>query len=60
MTVLNNTPPEIEVGTLKQWLDQQHVLLIDVREPAEYAEEHLSGATLFPLSQFDPTNLIKI
>lgn len=28
--------------------------LIDVREPNEYAEAHIAGATLMPLSQFDP------
>lgn len=30
------------------------VLLIDVREPAEFAAERLHGALLFPLSTFDP------
>jgi len=28
--------------------------LIDVREPNEYTEAHIAGATLMPLSQFDP------
>ncbi len=30
------------------------VVLIDVREPAEYAAERIHGALLFPLSSFDP------
>lgn len=29
------------------------LLLIDVREPAEYAAERIPGALLFPLSTFD-------
>jgi rhodanese-related sulfurtransferase len=39
---------------LKQWLDRESVLLIDVREPVEYAEEYIPGAISHPLSQFDP------
>lgn len=34
---------------LRQW-----IVLIDVREPAEYAAERIPGALLFPLSCFDP------
>lgn len=30
------------------------ILLIDVREPVEYAAERIHGALLFPLSTFDP------
>jgi rhodanese-related sulfurtransferase len=33
------------------------VILIDVREPAEYAVERIHGALLFPLSTFDPASL---
>lgn len=45
---------EVDAPTLKQWVDQQAVTLIDVREPAEYAGEHILGATLVPLSTFNP------
>jgi rhodanese-related sulfurtransferase len=45
----------IDAFTLKQWLDQQKAILLDVREPGEYAIEHIAGATLLPLSTFDPT-----
>lgn len=34
---------------LKHRLDQQEVLLIDVREPAEYRSECIAGAVLIPL-----------
>ncbi|KOP23011.1 hypothetical protein AMR41_28435 [Hapalosiphon sp. MRB220] len=44
----------IDAQTLKQLWEQQAVTLIDVREPAEYAGEHIPGATLVSLSKFDP------
>lgn len=44
----------LDAQTLNQRLDQQSVILIDVREPGEFAEEHIPGAALVPLSQFDP------
>jgi len=34
-------------------LQDQGVLLIDVREPDEYAQGHAPGSTLIPLSQFE-------
>ena len=48
----------IDAPTLKQWLDQpQSVLLIDVREPVEYAVEHIPGAISHPLSKFNPSQI---
>ncbi|MBW4618628.1 MAG: rhodanese-like domain-containing protein [Cyanosarcina radialis HA8281-LM2] len=44
----------VNASTLKQWLDRESVLLIDVREPIEYADEYIPGAISHPLSQFDP------
>ncbi|MUG93648.1 DUF2892 domain-containing protein [Scytonema sp. UIC 10036] len=44
----------IDAQTLKTLIEQQAVTLIDVREPAEYAGEHIPGATLVSLSKFDP------
>lgn len=46
---------EINAFTLKQWLDKNEALLIDVREPGEFTGEHIAGAKLISLSQFDPT-----
>ncbi|MBD2345945.1 rhodanese-like domain-containing protein [Anabaena subtropica] len=43
---------DIDASTLKQWMDKNTVQLIDVREAAEYAAEHISGAKLLPLSNF--------
>lgn len=33
------------------------IILIDVREPSEYAVERIHGALLYPLSTFDPAGL---
>jgi rhodanese-related sulfurtransferase len=46
--------PSAEVAGL---LKRGEVLLIDVREPAEYAAERIPGALLYPLSTFDPLTL---
>ncbi|MBE9070203.1 rhodanese-like domain-containing protein [Leptolyngbya cf. ectocarpi LEGE 11479] len=58
MSVVPKYPlQEIDVITLKQWLENQEALLLDVREPAEYAAEHIPGARLMPLSSFDANTL---
>lgn len=48
-----------QIGTaeLKAGLADGSVVLIDVREPDEFASGHVAGATLMPLSRFDPTRL---
>jgi rhodanese-related sulfurtransferase len=48
---------DVDPLTLKRWLDRDQAILIDVREPDEYAREHLAGARLMPLSGFDRTAL---
>src|SRR5579872_6699862 len=42
---------------VKAALDAHQILLIDVREPAEFAAERIHGALNFPLSTFDPAAL---
>jgi len=46
------TPEEV-----KALLEAGKILLIDVREPMEYAIERIPGALLYPLSTFDATQL---
>lgn len=46
------TPQEVS-GALRQG----RIVLVDVREPMEYASERIHGALLFPLSTFDPKAL---
>jgi rhodanese-related sulfurtransferase len=42
---------------LKEWLDSDQAVLIDVREPAEYKSEHIRGAALMPLSDITQIKL---
>ena len=41
---------EIGPAELKALLDQGEALVIDVREPGEFAAEHIAGAVNLPLS----------
>lgn len=43
----------IDALTLKTWLEETSVLLVDVREAGEYANEHIPGARCVPLSRFN-------
>jgi rhodanese-related sulfurtransferase len=43
----------VDAVTTKNWLDAGTAVLVDVREPAEHAGEHIPGARLYPLSSFD-------
>lgn len=45
--------PRISPEALKRRLDEGSVVLIDVREPDEYARERIRGARLVPLSRFE-------
>ncbi|GBF06423.1 rhodanese-like protein [Deinococcus aerius] len=47
------TPPRDVTPTEGQRMVQEGALLVDVREPAEYAEIHAEGALLVPLSEFE-------
>ncbi len=40
----------VNVTTLKNWLNNNEALVIDVREPAEYEAENIKGSKLIPLS----------
>ena len=51
------TIQDVEATTLKRWLEQGEALLIDVREPSEYAAEHIPEAQLLPLSTFNPARV---
>lgn len=49
---------EIDIDGLKRELDDG-TTLIDVREPAEYAEAHVPGAVLIPMGQL-PSRLEEV
>ncbi len=42
---------------VKQGLADDSIILIDVREPHEWAAGHIDGAVLMPLSTFDAADL---
>jgi rhodanese-related sulfurtransferase len=46
--VTDATPEQVHA-----WLTNGEILLVDVREPNEYAFERIHGALLYPLSTFD-------
>lgn len=50
---------EIDIDGLKRELDDDGTTLIDVREPAEYAEAHVPGAVLIPMGQL-PSRLEEV
>jgi rhodanese-related sulfurtransferase len=52
------TPIEtLDAAEVARLLNAGKLLLIDVREPSEYASERIPGALLYPLSTFDATAL---
>ncbi len=53
MTQLEDWTPE----QVKQALDAQEIVLIDVRTPPEYIMEHIDGALLMPMAFFRPDAL---
>jgi rhodanese-related sulfurtransferase len=48
---------EVDFDEVRAGVADGSMLLIDVREPHEYAAGHIPGAFLFPLSTFDPADL---
>ncbi len=52
-----NQLKSVDAKTLKEWLDRNDVLLVDVREPAEHAGEKIPGSILVSLSKFDPARI---
>ena len=47
----------LDVTEVARLLEAGKLLLVDVREPAEFAAERIQGALLYPLSTFDPKQL---
>jgi rhodanese-related sulfurtransferase len=48
---------DLSAAQVHALLQAGEILLIDVREPAEFAAERIHGALNFPLSTFDPQAL---
>lgn len=52
-----NNPPTMSPEEISSALSRGEIVLIDVREPMEYAAERIHGALLYPLSTFDAADL---
>jgi rhodanese-related sulfurtransferase len=48
---------DLDREAVKQGLADGSILLVDVREPHEFAAGHIPGAVSHPLSSFDPHSL---
>lgn len=53
----NCVPHDLSPAEVQAMLERDEIVLIDVREPAEFAAERIHGALNFPLSTFDPRAL---
>jgi rhodanese-related sulfurtransferase len=49
----------LDPNEVARLLQAGKILLIDVREPSEYASERIAGALLYPLSTFEAATLPK-
>ncbi|MEQ8652067.1 MAG: rhodanese-like domain-containing protein [Kiloniellales bacterium] len=50
---------EVDSRTLKKWLDADKAVLIDIREPEEYAREHIPGSRTVPLTRLEAADFSK-
>ncbi len=52
-------PPDqvffVSPAEIKDWRDANSAVIVDVREENEWADAHIPGAVLMPLSTFDPS-----
>lgn len=60
MSDSDSQKPRVEMvdpQTARRWLERGDAVLVDVREPHEFAMEHIHDATLVPLSSFNTADL---
>ncbi len=57
MALTLNPVENVTIEELKAGLADGSILLVDVREPNEFAAGHIPGATLNPLQSFNPSKL---
>ncbi|MDX2017330.1 MAG: rhodanese family protein [Planctomycetota bacterium] len=56
----NPRPAVLTPAQVQRWLSTGACVLIDVREPDEFARERIEGSTLLPLSAFDPVRVASL
>jgi len=54
---MNATVEFVSADTARRWQEAGEAVIVDVREPHEFAEIRIPGATLIPLSGFDPAQV---
>lgn len=47
----------VDLPTAIHWFESDRAVIVDVREHYEFAQGHIPGATLRPLSAFDPQDM---
>lgn len=47
----------VDAATVREWQEEGSILLVDVREPREYAGGHIPGSLSMPLSRFRPDDI---
>lgn len=50
----------IDVDTAQQWIAEDKVVIVDVRERHEHDAVRIAGSHLLPLSEFDPAALPEV
>ena len=48
---------DLDIDDIKAGLAENSILIVDVREPHEFAAGHIPGSVSRPLSQFNPADL---
>lgn len=48
---------DLDIDAIKAGLADGSILVVDVREPHEFAAGHIPGAVSLPLSRFDPADI---
>lgn len=51
---------EVSAATLRDWIAAGEAILVDVREPAEFAEQRIPGSVSIPLTSFRPDMLPEV
>jgi len=54
---MNDLVKTVDVETARVWLTNEEAVLIDVREPDEFALKSVTGSILCPLSTFEAKGL---
>lgn len=47
----------VDAKTAKEWLSKNEAILVDVREPGEYAAMHIAGSKMIPVGIINHDNL---